>query len=133
MFSGALHAIQGRTMRVVGCGLAAVALLMAGCGGSASDGGPGAQSSPSSSRQAAVKIVALGDSDTTGIGDATGRGWVGRYGVRHLHRNRSETEQLATKLLAILAGLPTTGYEPDIERRAAALTKLAELDQINPT
>jgi len=60
-------------------------------------------------------------------------GWVGRYGVRHLHRNRSETEQLATKLLAILAGLPTTGYEPDIERRAAALTKLAELDQINPT
>jgi len=80
MFSGALHAIQGRTMRVVGCWLAAVALLMAGCGGSASDGGPGAQSSPSSSRQAAVKIVALGDSDTTGIGDATGRGWVGRYG-----------------------------------------------------
>ena len=67
-------------MRVVGCGVVAVALLMAGCGGSGSDGEPGAQSSASSSRQAGVKIVALGDSDATGIGDATGRGWVGRYG-----------------------------------------------------
>ena len=67
-------------MRVVGCGVVAVALLEAGCGGSGSDGEPGAQSSASSSRQAGVKIVALGDSDATGIGDATGRGWVGRYG-----------------------------------------------------
>jgi lysophospholipase L1-like esterase len=67
-------------MRVVGCGLVAVALLMAGCGGSGSDGGPGSQPSASTSRPAAMKIVALGDSDATGIGDATGRGWVGRYG-----------------------------------------------------
>jgi len=67
-------------MRVTGCGIAAVALLMAGCGASGSEGGKVSQPSASSSRQAAVSIVALGDSDATGIGDATGRGWVGRYG-----------------------------------------------------
>jgi lysophospholipase L1-like esterase len=53
---------------------------MAGCGGSGSDGASRSRPSTSSSRQVAVKIVALGDSDTTGIGDATGGGWVRRYG-----------------------------------------------------
>lgn len=34
---------------------------------------------------AQLRIVALGDSDTTGSGDPTGAGWVGRYG-RLLHQ-----------------------------------------------
>lgn len=43
--------------------------------------------------QAAVgvwHIVALGDSDTTGSGDSTGLGWVGRY-ARLLHQKRGLT------------------------------------------
>lgn len=59
----------------------AVALaLAAGCGSS----GKGTQAVPrvptSSSGPATVHVVAIGDSDATGIGDSTGQGWVGRYG-----------------------------------------------------
>ena len=60
--------------------VAVVVLAVAGCSGSGSDGGTAAQGSASGSGHASVSIVALGDSDTTGMGDATGRGWVGRYG-----------------------------------------------------
>lgn len=60
-------------------GVAAVALVVvAGCGGSARGGRAAAHTSTPSAH--AVHIVALGDSDATGIGDSTGRGWVGRYG-----------------------------------------------------
>ena len=67
--------------RVVRFGFVIFALLIASaCGGSGSDGGTPSQASPSSAGEATVSIVALGDSDATGIGDATGHGWVGRYG-----------------------------------------------------
>jgi lysophospholipase L1-like esterase len=45
-----------------------------------------------------VTIVALGDSDTTGTGDATGRGWVGFYGdlvQSRLHRSVSVANHAA--------------------------------------
>jgi lysophospholipase L1-like esterase len=66
---------------IYGPSLGAVSLLvvLAGCAGS---GNPGGQSSaaPAASLSAqAVRVVALGDSDSTGKGDPTGQGWVGRY------------------------------------------------------
>ena len=65
--------------RAARVGVASLALAVAaGCGGSGGGGRAAAQASSSS--PTAVRIVALGDSDTTGIGDSTGRGWVGRYG-----------------------------------------------------
>jgi lysophospholipase L1-like esterase len=36
-------------------------------------------SSPSATSSTPLRLVALGDSDTTGHGDSTGAGWVGRY------------------------------------------------------
>jgi lysophospholipase L1-like esterase len=61
--------------------LAAVLLgvISAGCDSSGSAGRTTAQPSRTSA-QPAVRVVAIGDSDTTGIGDASNRGWVGRYG-----------------------------------------------------
>ena len=70
----------GNVTRLVRFGVAAAVLAAAGCGGSGSGGGTGAQVPASSSGQASISIVALGDSDATGAGDTTGRGWVGRYG-----------------------------------------------------
>lgn len=62
-------------------GMAAVVLAMitTGCGGSGS-GGRTAQREPVKSSARSIQVVAIGDSDATGIGDASGRGWVGRYG-----------------------------------------------------
>lgn len=69
------------TFRVRAFAPAVAALLaLSGCAPSASVP-PATTSSPSSASPAAVvRIVALGDSDTTGIGDSSGRGWVGRFG-----------------------------------------------------
>ena len=60
-------------------GVAAVAVLsVAACG---SSGATSARPSASpTSHAASVAVVAIGDSDATGAGDASGRGWVGRYG-----------------------------------------------------
>lgn len=58
-------------------GLTAV-LLLSACSSSSSQ--PSSRSSPSASKgPEGLNIVALGDSDTTGAGDDTGKGWVGRY------------------------------------------------------
>src|SRR4029077_3042844 len=67
----------GAMRKIYGPSLGVVCLLVAlvGCAGS---GNPGGQSSavPASSPSAqAVRVVALGDSDTTGTGDPTGQGW----------------------------------------------------------
>jgi len=62
-------------------GATAVVLLLAvGC--SSFEGQERATSDNASSTPVTrpVKVVALGDSDATGIGDSTGRGWVRRYG-----------------------------------------------------
>jgi lysophospholipase L1-like esterase len=71
--------------RTVGISCLVVVGLVAictGCASSGDKGNAGAQPQPSntSSRGPAVSVVAIGDSDATGIGDATSRGWVGRYG-----------------------------------------------------
>src|SRR4051794_20800299 len=55
-------------------------------------------------------IVALGDSDTTGSGDASGRGWVGRYaellrqkrGVKVVVSNLAQEGKTSDELLAEL-------------------------------
>ena len=66
---------------ICGLSLGVVCLLIAlvGCGGSGNPGGHGSAAPASSPSAQAVRIVALGDSDTTGTGDPTGQGWVGRY------------------------------------------------------
>lgn len=68
----------------------AAALVACACTGGTSSAGHtqsgGAPSTPPSSPASsgpggsAISVVAIGDSDTSGSGDATGRGWVGRYG-----------------------------------------------------
>jgi lysophospholipase L1-like esterase len=59
----------------------ALCVVLAACGGGAPSDPPrtatpekreGAAASP-------LRIVALGDSETSGEGDSTGLGWVGRY------------------------------------------------------
>jgi lysophospholipase L1-like esterase len=61
---------------------ATVALLLigAGCGSSGDEDRTTAQPSSPITTQSAVRVVALGDSDATGIGDEASIGWVGRYG-----------------------------------------------------
>jgi lysophospholipase L1-like esterase len=61
----------GRTTSV---GLVVI-LSLSAC--SSSSPHPSGQSSPSASEK--LNVVALGDSDATGSGDPTGKGWVGRY------------------------------------------------------
>ncbi|MCY7290044.1 MAG: GDSL-type esterase/lipase family protein [Cryobacterium sp.] len=65
-------------MRIAGM-VAVVTLAVAGCESSGSGGGAAPAASASSASRG-IAVVAIGDSDTTGIGDSSGRGWVGRYG-----------------------------------------------------
>ena len=67
------------------------ALLLAGCQPTGDSGSsPGASAAPGRSAAAApsapasnaIQLVALGDSETTGSGDRTGRGWVEYYAER---------------------------------------------------
>jgi lysophospholipase L1-like esterase len=62
-------------------GSAAAALVVIGacCGACWGGSQPTAQPSVTSPSDRAVSVVAIGDSDATGVGDATSRGWVGRY------------------------------------------------------
>lgn len=63
-------------------GLLAVGLLVAACGGSDRPmSRPQAASTTAATTAAATtwRLVAIGDSDATGQGDPTGRGWVQRY------------------------------------------------------
>jgi lysophospholipase L1-like esterase len=82
------------TATVVAVVLAAITIT-AGCG--SSDESPGrAPSQPRGS--AGLSIVALGDSETTGSGDPSGVGWVGRYA--HLLRIKYNLEAHVTNLAA---------------------------------
>jgi lysophospholipase L1-like esterase len=100
-------------MRRVGTICAAVAGVLAigtGCGSSGSSDALASPTSPATSTGTtpAVTVVAIGDSGTTGVGDATGRGWVGRYGdllqarlgrpvgVENLAAEGQTTDQLRT-------------------------------------
>jgi lysophospholipase L1-like esterase len=65
-----------------GVGLIALAAIAVGCGDdSGDDSTTETQAAAETSTAAAtgLPIVALGDSETTGSGDPTGVGWVGRY------------------------------------------------------
>lgn len=64
----------------IGIAVVALTLITAGCGGSGRDAGTAPQQAGKSSAPS-LQIVAVGDSDATGIGDGSGRGWVGRYGA----------------------------------------------------
>jgi lysophospholipase L1-like esterase len=63
-----------------------------------------------------LRIVALGDSDTSGSGDPTHVGWVGRYarllrqrlGLRVTVRNLARNGQTSTQLLAAVRSDPAT-------------------------
>jgi lysophospholipase L1-like esterase len=67
--------------KTYGPSLGVVCLLVAlvGCAGSGKPGGQSSAAPASSPSAQAIRVVALGDSDTTGTGDPTGQGWVGRY------------------------------------------------------
>ena len=67
------RAIGGLALMAVGL-IAIVGCTSAGSGVNAS------QSAGPTAGQETVDIVALGDSDATGMGDSTGLGWVGAYG-----------------------------------------------------
>jgi lysophospholipase L1-like esterase len=76
------------------CVVALVGLvaIVGGCGDDSSNGGSGAAETAATTTtvattttaEAGLRGVALGDSETTGSGDPTGVGWVGRY-ARVLH------------------------------------------------
>jgi lysophospholipase L1-like esterase len=71
-------------VRRTGKSCIAVFALLAVCTGCGS-GGTGEAGSPpnpsgTSGQAGSVNVLAIGDSDATGIGDPTTRGWVGRYG-----------------------------------------------------
>ena len=101
------------------CFLALVALAPSawGCGGDSDDSPPPASSPPAESTAAAgLPVVALGDSETTGAGDPTGLGWVGRYarllrtkrGIRADVTNLAMDGKTSGQLLADVRGDPTT-------------------------
>ena len=68
--------------------LVALAATAGACGDDSTDSPAGASSAPAESSAATeLPVVALGDSETTGAGDPTGLGWVGRY-ARLLRKER---------------------------------------------
>src|SRR4051794_17901257 len=79
---GRFHMLSHVAHRVlVALALAALCVTVASCGGgSSSDSSGGGSSSPTTRTDVSrVHVVALGDSETSGHGDSTGAGWVGRY------------------------------------------------------
>src|SRR5687768_8517667 len=78
---------------------------------------PASSVSHAATRQPTVwNIVALGDSDTTGEGDPTGLGWVGRYarlvrqklGLKVVVTNLAENGKTSGVLLSEMRSDPTT-------------------------
>jgi lysophospholipase L1-like esterase len=65
-----------RSRTALGLLLVVLGGLAAGCG---PDSARDSRRSGASSTPTSIHVVALGDSDATGIGDSSGRGWVGRY------------------------------------------------------
>jgi lysophospholipase L1-like esterase len=60
--------------------LMALVAIAGGCGDDSSDSPAGGSPTPAEGSAAAgLPVVALGDSETTGAGDPSGLGWVGRY------------------------------------------------------
>jgi len=101
------------------CAVVLIALAAAaGCGGASSNDSPKAHTSAPQKKPATprLSVVALGDSSTTGSGDPSGMGWVGRYAellrkrlklrvdVNNLAREGKTSSQL---LLEMRTDLPT--------------------------
>ena len=62
------------------CAVVGLLAICAGCGLSGASRQAGSQRSDTTVQGRPVRVVAIGDSDATGIGDESSRGWVGRYG-----------------------------------------------------
>jgi len=73
--------------RVCLIALSALVLALPACSSGTGED-PAAAPSSSTRPTAPITVLAIGDSDTTGIGDPSGQGWVGRYGDL-LHRKLS--------------------------------------------
>jgi lysophospholipase L1-like esterase len=98
--------------------LVALGTIAGACGDDSSDHPrASAASTPAdTTAPAGLPVVALGDSETTGAGDPTGVGWVGRY-ARLLHTkvgvdvdvtNLAVDGKTSAQLLADVRGDPTT-------------------------
>jgi lysophospholipase L1-like esterase len=97
-----------------GFGLAAAVLVVVVAPACLESGGS------TTTQQPIWRIVALGDSDATGEGDATGLGWVGRYarlvqdrlgdaiGVKVVVTNLARSGQTSAELLATIRSDPST-------------------------
>jgi lysophospholipase L1-like esterase len=98
--------------------LALVALLAiaGGCGDGSNQSQTGASPTRAEDSAAGLPVVALGDSETTGAGDATGLGWVGRYArllrtklnLRVDVTNLAEEGKTSAQLLSEVRSDPTT-------------------------
>jgi lysophospholipase L1-like esterase len=91
--------------------------MVGACGDDSDDSSGGASSTPAeSSAVAGLPVVALGDSETTGAGDPTGLGWVGRYarllrtkqGLKADVTNLAVEGMTSAQLLSEVRGDPTT-------------------------
>src|SRR4051794_23171956 len=73
-----------------------------------------------------VRVVALGDSDTTGAGDPSGRGWVGRFGelLRSTRHVGVHVENLASE------GKRTDDLRTEVASDSAVRTALARADVV---
>lgn len=88
--------------------LVALAVTAVACGDDSTDSRP--------QTPAGLAVVALGDSETTGAGDPTGLGWVGRYarlldrklGVKTKVTNLAVDGETSAELLAEVRSGPTT-------------------------
>lgn len=91
-------------------------VALAGCGGSGNSTTNSSTNPPQRGEKRALKIVALGDSDTTGIGDSTRQGWVRRYAALVQHKFGSEVDvanlaadgKTSNQLLSEVQSNPTT-------------------------
>ena len=78
--------------------LVALATAAAACGDDSDDSGNAPSKPAETSAAVGLPIVALGDSETTGAGDPSGLGWVGRYA--RLLRTRLHLKADVTNLAA---------------------------------
>jgi lysophospholipase L1-like esterase len=95
--------------------LVVLAATVTGCGDDSSDSQAGASTTAEDSA-AGLPVVALGDSETTGAGDPSGLGWVGRYarllrtkrGLRADVTNLAVEGKTSAELLSEVRRDPTT-------------------------
>lgn len=110
--------------------LAAVALLAlpSGCGSSASTEHADSQPRPShpTAPVRALSVVAIGDSDATGVGDPSSRGWVGRYA----DLLKAETGAVVTVDNRAMEGDTSDQLRGDVAHDASLRRALADADVV---